>query len=71
MLHAEEDCYTKIQRSGMLIAPSVDGWKELGVTDGGNVNDIIRAGAFVKLEDKEGRRYVQYFCPEQLPRAKF
>lgn len=55
----------------MLIAPSVDGWKELGVTDGGNVNDIIRAGAFVKLEDKEGRRYVQYFCPEQLPRAKF
>lgn len=71
MLRADKDCYTRIQGNGASSFPGMEGLENLGCTDGSNVNDIIHAGAFVKMEDKGGGQYVRYFCPGQLPKAKY
>ena len=72
MLDAEEDVYTRISGSCMAVPLSREELEQMGCTDASNVNDIAHAKVFVKTAGgSEGKPYVQYFCPGQLPKAKY
>lgn len=71
MLNADEDFYTRVQGNHAALPFSMEELEKLGCADGSNVNDIVHAGTFVKTGGREGIPYVQYFCPGQLPKARY
>lgn len=71
MLGAEEDIYTEIPGNCMTAPFNMEELEQMGCADGSNVNDIAHAKVFVKAGGREGRPYVQYFCPGQLPEARY
>lgn len=72
MLHAQEGEYRRVQGAYRALPLGMEELERLGCTDGSNVNDIIHAGAFVKMSGKDGGSpYIHYFCPGQLPGAKY
>lgn len=72
MLQAREGEYRRVRGAHRAVPLDMEKLEGVGCTDGSNVNDIIHAGAFVKMQGKDGGSpYVHYFCPGQLPRAKY
>lgn len=52
------------------------GMEEMGkmehIRSDDNVNDLIHAGAFVRMQDEEsGEEVVKYFCPLDMPKMKY
>ena len=53
-----------------LTKEELDGLAHFQADD--NVNDLLRAGAFVKMQDEEcGEEVVKYFCPLDMPKMKY
>ncbi len=71
MLSVDEDFYAKIQGGGVTVPFNIEELENMDCADGGNVNDIVYARTFVKTSGRDGKQYVRYFCPGQLPKAKY
>lgn len=73
VLKSKEKTYTRMKPARYGIALSKEELGELGnflVDD--NINDLIHAGAFVRMQDEEsGEEIVKYFCPLNMPEMKY
>ena len=72
ILHSQKGRYEKIVPDGHCTPLSEEKIKEndLFFYDDDNINDIVRAAAFVISKSEEGVDVVKYFCPEYLPKCK-
>lgn len=73
VLRAEEGTYKKMRPVGYG-APLTG--KELEMLEcfqaEDNVNDLIHAGAFIRMQDEDsGEEVVRYFCPLNMPKMKY
>lgn len=73
LLRAEENEYKKINCSLRGYPLSEEQLQELECFgNGDNINDLLYAKAFVKLEDKvSGQQVIKYFCPPKLHKLKY
>lgn len=73
MLQADENKYKKVKpvRYGEPLTEKE--LEELGnFQSDDNVNDLIHAGAFVKMKDEDsGEAIIKYFCPLDMPEMKY
>lgn len=72
ILQAGEGEYRRMGTMGWA-APLPEGELErLGCSGEDNVNDLVYAGAFVRMRDRDtGREEARYFCPPCLPKMKY
>jgi len=72
MLQAEAGVYQTMQGRGIAVPLETGQLKELGCDIGNNINDIVYAGAFVKMDSRQAKgSEILYFCPKRLPAAKY
>lgn len=70
MIRAEEGIYYKLPEEKMAVPLDVMQMEELYCEMTDNINDLARAGAFVKMKEKTGKQVVTYFHPLKLPEMK-
>ncbi len=73
VLRTEEGIYKKMRTAGYrmpLTKEELDGLECFQTDD--NVNDLIHAGAFVRMRDEDsGEEVIRYFCPLHMPEMKY
>lgn len=73
VLRAEEKTYKRMKPVRYSVPLTEEEQEELGCfqTDD-NMNDLIHAGAFVRMRDADsGEEVIKYFCPLDMPRMKY
>lgn len=73
VLRTEEGIYKKMRTAGYrmpLAKEELDGLECFQTDD--NVNDLIHAGAFVRMRDEDsGEEIIRYFCSLHMPEMKY
>ena len=73
VLSAKEGRYERMDPAGYgmpLTKEELEGLGQLREDD--NINDLIYAGAFVKMKDEDaGEEIIKYFCPLKMPEMKY
>lgn len=74
MVKAPLNCYEESEpcmQAAPLTCEQMESW-DIWPGEDDNVNDLLYAGAFVKLKDRDtGETVVKYFCPQTFPEAKY
>lgn len=73
VLRTEEKTYTRMKPAGYAEPLTKEELGELGNFQvDNNINDLIHAGAFVRMQDEESKEeIVKYFCPLDIPDMKY